>query len=359
MFRIEGSAQQTLAAITLIIAGGAPVLSLVLTLLGGHRKGATIPLAVAAAFVLVPFHSPLLLLAIIPFALGFASGKTTRVTVDPADPFNTIELTPQQYHLHQMRLLELKRSRQFGRLMDRPETHMFQKLQLMMEIQGASLYRASPIWTVGLSIFYVWTWAIANGSGDELSAGAKGIVLLAALPYGTLMGRLYTYIRGHSLPLPRADYVFSPTMRSFLITTAQAAAATGVVAIVLLFLPARLFAPSMNRIALIVVAAIFLWRLAQTIYVHRGKLIVSPEGFLMWRAGRAYGALWPDVKKATIRERRNWLFRTDRIVILDRRDGHQNVYVTSILSPQAERTVLGIVRRHVTQTETVLDKGFY
>jgi hypothetical protein len=65
------------------------------------------------------------------------------------------------------------------------------------------------------------------------------------------------------------------------------------------------------------------------------------------------------VKKATIRERRNWFLRTDRLVILDRHDGHQNSYVTSILSPQAERTVLGIVRRYVTQTETVLDKGFF
>jgi hypothetical protein len=359
LIRIGGSPQQMLAAITLVIAGGALLLSGALTLLGGYRTGTTILLAVLAAFVLTPFHSPVLLVGLVPFALGFATGKSTRVSLDLADPFHTVELAPQDYHVHQMRLLELKRSRQVSRFMLSSGAHPFEKLQLMMQLQFASMYRSTPLWTVGTSIAYVWFWAMANGPKSELSQAVTVAVLFMSLPYGTMMGRLFTYIRAHSLPLPDDDYVYSPTIRSFMTCIGEVAVVTAVCFAISALLPAAIFSPSMNRLALGGVVVIGLYRCQQTIFVHRAKLIVSPAGFLIWRAGRVYGTRWEDVQKATIRERRNWLRRTDRIVILDRHDGHRTNFVTSILSPASERAVLTAVRSYAAQTESVLDKGFY
>ena len=78
----------------------------------------------------------------------------------------------------------------------------------MMQLQLASLYRSAPLVATGLSITFVWLWALAHSGQVE---GMAMLVFLASFPYGSSMGQLITYILGHALKAPPGAVVMTPT----------------------------------------------------------------------------------------------------------------------------------------------------
>lgn len=147
---------------------------------------------------------------------------------------------------------------------------------------------------------------------------------------------------------------FKPTFRSFILSLLYriTPAFSAVIVTYFLYDKAKVFI-----IIVDVITGLFcLYMTLQTIMVHIQKITLLEEGILFSSFGRPFGFRWSDIEKADIRERRNILSGTDRLVILYTKKGDKIPINTSTLSKNNEKKVLSEIRKRIP-TSTFFDKG--
>ena len=98
----------------------------------------------------------------------------------------------------------------------------------------------------------------------------------------------------------------------------------------------------------------FIFLLLQAISVHLKKLYIDDRGIATLGPLNKTGIEWNQITSAVLRERKNAISRTDRLLIVTSMS-HLLVYNTSILRPTDESEVLEMVKRR-TNLVTKVDK---
>ena len=338
--------------VLVLLTVGFSVLWILCRIFGVKRLGVPELGAIVLAFGMSYFDYAALLWAIIPFLLGFISGRSTRVLLDPTDVTSPGVRLPDEEYAY--------RAEQYKLIMQSPEVQQYflspchaptEKLTLLFEGQGFGLYRHARILALLTSLFYITIWSTANQfHNTELYV----LVCMLSLPFGYTIGLLWKYIRGH--PGSREGDIggdpCKPTFRSFMISFLYDCSPAIMAAIVTYFLHGKIG----NWVVLLdVLAGLFcIFLLIQTILVHLRKFSLFEEGIVISGIGRPRGFRWEDFEKAVVRERHNLLSGTDKLLILYFKQGGSIAYPVSVLSKRCENEVLREVRRRVP-TSSIFD----
>ena len=138
-------------------------------------------------------------------------------------------------------------------------------------------------------------------------------------------------------------YRFRPSLRSFLASLAFAAIPAVIAVAVHHWLGSRMRVLVWIGSAVLVLMS-FLY-FVQAMSVHLIRLEISPEGIRRFGGPSGEHAMrWSEITEATLRERRNPVSRTDRLLILKSRDKMLN-YPLSILSRADELKALEELNR--------------
>jgi len=316
-----------------------------------HVRRAGVPHlgAILVAFLLSPFHPLAIVVAIVPFALGFLTGRSTKIAMDPTDPFSPrIKLSCEDYSRVAEQRHQFARSPAAQLFYENPRIHWTGKLSFLF--QGFGLYRHARGLALATSWLYISIWGWANSGNGDLYV----LLFLLSLPFGNAMGSLWKYAKGH--PGSRKPSIvgrpFRPTLWSFVHSSLyrMTPAMTGA-AIVYFFYEKN------GAIAVVtaVLSALFcIYLLLQTIVVHTQRIYLLDDAIVISGIGRPYGIPWSEVEKAVVRERHNLLSGTDKLLVIVSRQGAQMAYPVSILSRDAQKHVLREVRRRVP-TSSVFD----
>jgi len=315
-----------------------------------RRAGVPHLAAIIVAFALSPFH-PIAVVAAAPlFILGFVSGRSTKVHIDPTDVLSQrIKVSDVEYaHLaaQQLRMLQSATAAKFFLS---PRFHWTQKLSFIF--QGFGLYRHARGIAVSTSWFYITVWSAAslNGSGELLL-----LLFMLSLPFGTSMGLLWKYIKGHpGPPKPRiGGRMFKPTGLSFMLSSLYRMTPAMSAAVVTYFFYEK---GGVVLIIMDVLTGLFcLYLFLQTIFVHLQKISLLDEGIVISGVSRPHGLQWSEVDKRIVRERHNFLSGTDKLLVLHSKRGDTLAYPLSILSKADQNEILREVRRR-GPTSTVFD----
>lgn len=96
---------------------------------------------------------------------------------------------------------------------------------------------------------------------------------------------------------------------------------------------------------------------SQSIVVHLKKIMIHNEGIqFSGLTGRPYGFKWHEIKKATMRERNNFISGTKKILIFSLINNDEIAYNISTLSKIDEKFVFSEVKKR-TPISTIFDKG--
>lgn len=306
--------------------------------------------AIIVAFALSPFH-PIAVVAATPlFILGFVSGRSTKVHIVPMDVLSQrIKVSDVEYaHLAEQHFRMLQ-STTAAKFFLSPRFHWTQKLSFMF--QGFRLYRHARGMALFTSWLYITVWSTAslNGSAELLL-----LLFMLGLPFGTSMGLLWKYIKGHPGPPKHRieGRMFKPTVLSFILSFLYRTSPAMTAAVVTYFYYEK---GGVVLIILDVLTGLFcLYLLLQTIFVHLQKISLLDEGIVVSGVSQPYGLRWADVDKRTVRERHNFLSGTDKLLVLHSRRGDKLAYPLSILSKEDQNEILREVRRR-GPTSTVFD----
>src|ERR1043165_7964275 len=182
---IHGTPPEMLVTLVIIMTGGAAVLNVVLKVLGLYSRGLPTLIATLAALCVSPFHWPTAALAVLPFALGFKSGRTTRVMQIPGDFLSMVSLTPRAYTAWAKRMALVGYSEEMSALMLSPRLDWSEKMHLIMHMWTAAIYRRAPLWVLITAPFYFWFWSMAN---------TAVLIAMISLPFGAAVGMLLTFV---------------------------------------------------------------------------------------------------------------------------------------------------------------------
>lgn len=321
-----------------------------------RRVGVPLLAAIIISFLLAPFHPVGIVIAAIPFTIGYICGRSTRVSINPVDTFSPkIKLRDEEYDLRATQLIEFAKTDRMSRIFLSENIHGPDKMSMMHELIGFHLYKNAPIIALLTSCFYLFIWSLVNLEGQLLGELSLFLFMLS-FPYGTTIGELVKYIKGHRSPaLPKiTGQTFKPTLRSFIRSLIWdiSPAVTALVVTYFTYEKAGLII-----IILGVLMGLFsLYLILQTIIVHLQKITLLDEGIFISGLGRPFGLRWSDIEKGTIRERHNIISGTDRLLILYSKNGHILSYNTSTLSKHDENIVLSEVRKRIP-TAAIFDRG--
>lgn len=314
------------------------------------RSGIPHLAAIMVAFTLSPFHPIAVVVAALPFIIGFISGHSTKVRIDPTDALSQrIKMSDEEYaHLaeqHHTMLSSIGTQRFFHS----PHVHPTQKLSFLF--QGFGLYRHARGIALTTSWFYIMVWSTASVTG---SSELFFLLFMLSLPFGISMGLLWKYIKGHPGP-PKAmigGRAFRPTVLSFILSSLYSMTPAITAAMVTYFFHEK------GGVVLIVLdvltGLLCLYFILVTIFAHMKKISLLHDGIIISGISRPYGLRWLDVDKATLRERHNFLSGRDRLLVLSSKQGHNIAYPVSVLSNHDQNMILKEVRRRVP-TSTVFD----
>lgn len=328
-----------------------------------HRPGLPTLLSIIITFLLlVPFHPFGILIAIIPFILGYIPGRSTSIPVNPTDTFSPRrKVSPIEYNRIAENFInwmnyEITSGRIANSFFANEYVPYPDKLSLLHQRLGFGLYRKAPVIALIMSCFYLIIWPISIYEGES---PLYILLFMLSFPYGTVIGELVKYVKGHKKQKIKKQYniegdTYKPTFRSFIssffyrISPAFSAA----VFTYLLYDKAKILV----IIGDVVTGLFCLYMAIQTIVVHIQKITLLEEGILFSGFGRPYGFRWSYFEKADIRERRNLISGTDRVVILYTKKRERIPINTSTLSKKDEKKVLSEIRKRIP-TSTFFDKG--
>lgn len=320
------------------------------------RKGIAHFASIITGFLLTPFHPYALLFALFPFSLGFIAGRSTKIHLDPTNILSErIKISDIEYARHAEHYFRTIASGRAMRFFGSRYVHPTAKLAYLF--QGLGLYQHARGISLAMTWFYLWIWNATNMTGaTELNV----LVAMLGLPYGTSIGLLWKYIKGHPSPKKHrgpADIhiggiIMKPTFRSFILSTLYrlTPAMSAIVISIFLIEKAKVFV----IIADVVTAIFCLYLLISTIFVHLQKIYLLDDGIVIERLQSRYGVRWEQIQKATVRERHNYLSGTDKLLILYGPHRPIIAYPISILSNSDQKKLLREVRRKIP-TSTVFD----
>lgn len=105
--------------------------------------------------------------------------------------------------------------------------------------------------------------------------------------------------------------------------------------------------PTVITILNVIVGLVFVSALLSTISAHLTEINIIDDGILLKRMSLLQQLSWEEIKKAKIRERRNKMSRTDRLVILEAEGGDAMMFCTSVFKKDDETEILRQIRSHV------------
>jgi hypothetical protein len=179
--------------------------------------------------------------------------------------------------------------------------------------------------------------------------------LLLSLPQGTAIGMLWKYVRGH--PGPAKPQIegrhFRPTLWSFVGSSLYGCTPAIAAAIATYFQYDK--HPTLILIADGITILLCLFLLFQCIVVHLQRLHITDEGIIIAGCWATYGIRWDDMQKAVLRERRNILSGTDKLLVIHGQADSKIGFPVSILSSAAQNDVMREVRRRIN-VSSVFDK---
>ena len=335
--------------VLIILCVGSGFFWLVAKLLRIRRSGIPHLGAILVAFALSPFDPLAVVVAALPFTLGFLSGRSTKIALDPTDVFSPrVKLSDEEYSLQAETHHRMLGSLAAKHFFHNPHVHPTQKIPFLF--QGFGLYRHARGIALAASWFYITIWGWANMGGGELYL----LVFVLSLPFGTAMGFLWKYIKGH--PGPPKPWIggraFRPTLTSFVLSSLyRMTPAMTAIAVTYFFYHKS----GVVLIILDVLTGLFcIYLILQTIIVHLQKNSLLEDGIVISGLSRPYGLRWSDVDKAIVRERHNLLSGTDKLLVVISKRGNSIAYPVSVLSRDDQNEILREVRRK-TPTSTVFD----
>jgi hypothetical protein len=142
--------------------------------------------------------------------------------------------------------------------------------------------------------------------------------------------------------------VYKPSLKSFVASLAYGLSPLGSVALVMYFVGHT--AGLIFKILSGVMVLFSLMNVLSSAMVHLRKLYVTEMGIGVRGILSKTGTSWPDISRVVLRERKNALTRTDRLLIIESPYGVVS-YVISTLAPEQEEHVLATVR---ARTEVVV-----
>ena len=322
-----------------------------------RRAGVPHLVAIIISFLLLPFHPRGIITAAIPFTIGYICGRSTRVSINPSDTFSPrIKLSDEEYNLRATQLIELEKGVEMERMILSENIQWTDKMSMMHELMGFHLYKRAPIIALLTSCFYLFIWSFVNLEG-QLQGELSLFLFMLSFPYGTTIGELVKYIKGHRPPaLPKiTGQSFKPTLRSFIRSLIWDISPIVTASLVTYFMHDK--AESIVIIIIDVIAVLFsLYLILQTIIVHLQKITLLNEGIFISGLGKPFGLRWSDIENATLRERHNLISGTDRLLILYSKTGIRWAYNTSTLSKRDENILLSEVRKRIP-TAAIFDTG--
>lgn len=333
------AAQETFALAMGLLVVGPLVIRIALLIFAFHLPGVSSLLGIVAALCVLPVSWTELLIALVPFALGFVVGQSTHILRAPGDPLSSIRVPPRIYDRHQEILREFRTSRQGRQMMADPYVSSSLKMHLTLDAWQASFYRCAPLVALlAASAFILW-WT--PGFADAGWIVRVGI----CTQFGWCMGTLVKFIRGRCPPSTRHfnGILLCPTWNSFARSVAIDLLPFFVVAVSWYILPNERKS-SLWAAASIASSLVTCWALITTIHAHRCVLCMDGEGIGMRVHGRFVGVLWSDVTAVTLRERYNLLSGRDRLLVLHCAAG-KLAYPLSVLSDEAQQHALSTIRR--------------
>lgn len=310
--------------------------------------------AIILAFGMSPLDLMAILWAVLPSILGFISGRSTKVLLDPTDITSPrVKLSDEEYAYRAEQYQMIMKSSEAQRFFLSPYHDVIEKQTMLFEGQRFGLYRHARSLALLTSLFYFSIWSAANQSyGTELYL----LLCILSLPFGHVMGLLWKYIKGHPGP-PKIEIggkMCKPTIRSFIYSflySLSPAIGAGIMTYILYEQSKTLV------IFLDAIAGLFcIYLLVQTIFVHLKKISLLEDGIIITGIVRPYGLRWTDIEKATIRERHNLLSGTDKLLVLYTKQGNKMYYPISILSKRDENEISREVRKRVP-TSSTFDKS--
>lgn len=319
-----------------------------------NRPGLSSLLAIIISFVLSPFHPFSFVVAVMPFALGYKAGRSTSLPVNPTDTFSSrVKVDDVEYRYRSEQFIELIKTYTVHRFLLSENVPWPDKMSLLYTRLGFSLYKGAPVIALLTSSFYLIIWNLVNLEG-ELMNPLSFLLFMLSLPYGTAMGELIKYIKGHRYIQSRIEgQTFKPTIRSFILSFIYDISPAVTAALVTYFTHGKAGLIIIIPSALMGLFSLYL--ILQTIFVHLQKITVLNEGILISGFRRPYGLRWTDVEKAEIRERHNIISGTDKLLILYSKYGHKIAYPISILSKNDQNNIDTEIRKKIP-TSTKFDR---
>ena len=164
-----------------------------------HRPGLPTLLSIIIAFLLfVPFHPLRIAIAFIPFILGYVAGRSTSIPLDPTDTFSPKKkVSPIEYNHMAENFSKLIDSGRIVNSFFLNENVPFpDKLSLLYQRFGFGLYRKAPVIALITSPFYLIIWSLSIYEGS-LESPSSILLFMLSLPFGTAIGELVKYVKGH------------------------------------------------------------------------------------------------------------------------------------------------------------------
>ena len=260
-----------------------------------RRSGVVHLAAILVAFAMSPFHPITVAVASLPFVLGFKSGRSTKVPIDPTDVLShKIKVTDEQYfHLAEQHHAMVG-SLQIQRFLLSPHIDPTQKLSFLFQGFGFGLDRYARGIALATSWFYITIWSAAAMTGsNELQI----LLFMLSLPFGTSMGQLWKYIKGHPGP-PKPGIggrAFRPTVLSFILSSLYDLTPALSAAVATYFFHQKL---GLVLIVLDVLTGLLcLYLILVTIIAHMKKVSLLHDGIAIFGMGRPYGLRWSELTK--------------------------------------------------------------
>ena len=170
---------------------------------------------------------------------------------------------------------------------------------------------------------------------------------MLSLPFGTSIGLLWKYIKGHPGPTkPRiGGRTFRPTLLSFILSLLYGITPAITAAFITYFLYEK---SGIVLIVLDIITGIFcIYLILQTVFVHLQKISLLDDGIVISGLIRPYGLRWSDIDKCLVRERHNFLSGTDKLLVFNPKQNNTMAYPISILSKEDQSVILFEVRRRL------------
>jgi hypothetical protein len=163
----------------------------------GGRPGLPSLLAIITSFVLAPFHPFGLIVAVIPFTLGYKTGRSTLLPLNPTDTFSPrVKVSDEEYGYIAEDFIVQMSERTAQRIFSSEQVPWPDKMSLWFSGLGFGLYKIAPMLALGTTWFYVTIWSLANLEG-ELWGRSYPLLFILSLPYGTAIGNLVKQVKGH------------------------------------------------------------------------------------------------------------------------------------------------------------------